>query len=276
MERTRISVADLAFNSDPAEDLAMAEVAIVIPCYNEAQRLDFEQFERFAAGAPEVSWVFVDDGSTDDTRRVLDQLVNGLFGRAQVLSLVANAGKAEAVRQGVNQLLERDPAYVGFWDADLATPLGVIRDFGAHLDANPELEMIMGARVQLLGRRIERSPLRHYAGRVAATAISMVLGLRVYDTQCGAKLFRSAVARELFREPFHSKWIFDAEIIARLIAELRASSQRRASDVIYEYPLHEWRDVRGSKIGPSDYLRAALDLRRIYSRYVRPTAGAGR
>lgn len=247
----------------------MADVAIAIPCYNEAQRLDLEKFEQFAADAPEVSLLFVDDGSTDDTRRVLDELVTRLFGRAQVLSLAVNSGKAEAVRQGVNRLLERDPTFVGFWDADLATPLGVIRDFSAHLAAHPDIEMIMGARVQLLGRRIERSALRHYAGRVAATAISTVLGLRVYDTQCGAKLFRSAMARELFRERFRSRWIFDAEIIARLIAELRTRSGPDASEVIYEYPLHEWRDVRGSKIGPSDYLRAALDLRRIHSRYVR-------
>jgi hypothetical protein len=129
--------------------------------------------------------------------------------------------------------------------------------------------MIMGARVQLLGRRIERSALRHYAGRFAATAISTVLGLRVYDTQCGAKLFRADPARELFREPFRTRWIFDAEIIARLIARLGAHSDPSARDVIYEYPLHAWMDVRGSKIGPSDYLRAAVDLLRIYGHYVR-------
>jgi hypothetical protein len=130
--------------------------------------------------------------------------------------------------------------------------------------------MIMGARVQLLGRRIERSTLRHYAGRLSATAISTVLGLRVYDTQCGAKLFRSDAARDLFAEPFHTRWIFDAEIIARLIAGLGAQTHPAARDVIYEYPLHAWMDVRGSKVGPSDYLSAAVDLFRIYNRYVRP------
>jgi hypothetical protein len=131
--------------------------------------------------------------------------------------------------------------------------------------------MIMGARVQLLGRRIDRSALRHYAGRVAATAISTVLGLRVYDTQCGAKLFRADAAQELFSEPFRTRWIFDAEIIARLIARLSAKPGSEARDVVYEYPLLEWRDVRGSKIRPRDYLRAALDLLRIYDQYVRPS-----
>jgi len=247
----------------------MSTAAIVIPCFNEAKRLDRATFEQFAADHPETRFWFVDDGSTDATRQILEGLATRMPERASVVGLERNSGKAEAVRAGVNRALEREPTYVGFWDADLATPLPVIREFSQLLDDNPRLEMIMGARVQLLGRRIERSALRHYAGRIAATAISTVLGLRVYDTQCGAKLFRADAARELFREPFRTRWIFDAEIIARLIARLGSDSNPSARDVVYEYPLHTWMDVRGSKIGPSDYLRAAVDLVRIYSHYVR-------
>jgi len=248
----------------------MSSAAIVIPCFNEEKRLDQAAFERFSAEAPGISFVFVDDGSADDTRRVLEELADRLAERACVVALERNSGKAEAVRRGVQHALEREPDYVGFWDADLATPLDVIRTFRELLDARPELEMIMGARVQLLGRRIERSALRHYAGRLAATAISTVLGLRVYDTQCGAKLFRSKAAHDLFGEPFRTRWIFDAEIIARLIARRGDQPAAAARDVIYEYPLHAWMDVRGSKVGPKDYLRAAVDLCRIYARYVRP------
>jgi glycosyltransferase involved in cell wall biosynthesis len=247
----------------------MSIATIVIPCFNEAKRLDLGAFEQFAAGNPETSFLFVDDGSTDDTRRILDGLATRISDRASVLVLEQNSGKAEAVRRGVNRALEAEPTYVGYWDADLATPLPVIREFSQLLEGNPQLQMIMGARVQLLGRHIERSALRHYAGRIAAPAISTVLGLRVYDTQCGAKLFRADAARELFSEPFRTRWIFDAEIIARLIARLGANSHPPARDVIYEVPLHAWMDVRGSKIGPSDYLRAAVDLLRIYRHYVR-------
>jgi len=247
----------------------MSIATIVIPCFNEAKRLDLAAFEQFSAENPETSFLFVDDGSTDDTRRILDGLATRISDRASVLVLERNSGKAEAVRRGVNRALEAEPTYVGYWDADLATPLPVIREFSQLLEGNPPLQMIMGARVQLLGRRIERSALRHYAGRIAATAISTVLGLRVYDTQCGAKLFRADTARELFREPFRTRWIFDAEIIARLIARLGANSDPSAQDVVYEVPLHAWMDVRGSKIGPGDYLRAAVDLVRIYGHYVR-------
>jgi glycosyltransferase involved in cell wall biosynthesis len=255
----------------------MSTAAIVIPCFNEAKRLDRAAFEQFSSENPDVSLVFVDDGSRDDTRRILEELAARLPDRASVVALEENSGKAEAVRRGIHHALEhqpssleRQPNYVGFWDADLATPLDAIGKFSDLLDANPQLQMIMGARVQLLGRHIERSPLRHYAGRVAATAISMVLGLRVYDTQCGAKLFRSDAARDLFSEPFRTRWIFDAEIIARLIARPAAHSDPAAGDLIYEYPLHAWLDVRGSKVGPGDYLRAAVDLHRIYQHYVRP------
>lgn len=247
----------------------MSTAAIVIPCFNEAKRLDRAAFEQFAAEASEISFVFVDDGSVDDTKRMIEELAARLSDRASVVALEKNSGKAEAVRRGVNRALESQPTYVGFWDADLATPLSVIREFSQLLDDNPSLQMIMGARVQLLGRQIERSALRHYAGRIAATAISTVLGLRVYDTQCGAKLFRADAAGELFRDPFRTRWIFDAEIIARLIARLGAHADPSARDVVYEYPLHKWMDVRGSKIGPSDYLRAAVDLMRIYNQYVR-------
>jgi dolichyl-phosphate beta-glucosyltransferase len=247
----------------------MSIATIVVPCFNEAKRLDLAAFEQFAAESPETNFLFVDDGSTDDTRRILNGLAARMSDRASVLVLEQNSGKAEAVRRGVNRALEAEPTYVGYWDADLATPLPVIREFSQLLEGNPQLQLIMGARVQLLGRRIERSALRHYAGRIAATAISTVLGLRVYDTQCGAKLFRADAARALFGEPFRTRWIFDAEIIARLIARLGANSHPSARDVIYEVPLHAWMDVRGSKIGPSDYLRAAVDLLRIYTHYVR-------
>jgi glycosyltransferase involved in cell wall biosynthesis len=247
----------------------MSTATIVIPCFNEAKRLDLAAFEQFAAENPEVNFLFVDDGSTDETQQILDGLASRISDGASVLVLEQNSGKAEAVRRGVNRALKSNPAYVGYWDADLATPLPVIRDFSELLEGNPQLQMIMGARVQLLGRHIERSAIRHYAGRIAATAISTVLGLRVYDTQCRAKLFRANTASDLFGEPFRTRWIFDAEIIARLIAQLGPHSDPSARDVIYEVPLHGWMDVRGSKIGPSDYLRAAVDLLRIYRHYVR-------
>jgi hypothetical protein len=137
-------------------------------------------------------------------------------------------------------------------------------------ESRPELEMIIGSRVKLLGRKIERRRSRHYLGRVFATAVSASLGLDVYDTQCGAKLFRASPSiKALFQQPFHSRWIFDVEILARLIQARRGRELPQAEDVIYEFPLREWRDIAGSKLEYSDFVRAAWELLRIRNYYFR-------
>jgi glycosyltransferase involved in cell wall biosynthesis len=247
-----------------------ASTLIVVPCWNEERRLPAASFRAFLAAEPDVGFVFVDDGSTDGTREHLRSLEKAVPERVQVLGLDENRGKAEAVRRGVLEALASEPRFVGYWDADLATPLEVIPDLRRVLETRPEREIVMAARVRLLGRRIRRSALRHYLGRLSATWIALALGLRVYDTQCGAKLFRNGPRLpELFREPFLSTWLFDVEILARRIAQGRASGGPPAREAVYEYPIPEWTDVIGSKLRPGAYLRAALDLVRIRRRYLR-------
>jgi len=101
---------------------------------------------------------------------------------------------------------------------------------------------------------------------MAATA----LRLPIYDTQCGAKVFRvdDALA-ELFREPFLSRWIFDVEIIARRLTARRGSDGPPVRDVIYELPLTAWHDVHGSKIRLRDFVVVVGDFLRIYRAYLR-------
>jgi glycosyltransferase involved in cell wall biosynthesis len=246
----------------------MAKVKIVIPCYNEESRLDISVFRDFTNSTHSITFLFVNDGSTDKTLSILESLVASDPGKFALLNLPRNWGKAEAVRQGILSAIDSHPDYVGFWDADLATPLEAIARFLEMAESRPELEMIMGSRVKLLGRRIERRRSRHYLGRCFATAVSAVLGLEVYDTQCGAKLFRaSSGTRALFLQPFLSRWIFDVEIIARLIRARRGSELKQPEQVIYEFPLTEWRDVPGSKLRSSDFFRAAWELARIRNCY---------
>jgi hypothetical protein len=171
--------------------------------------------------------------------------------------------------------LERHPTYAGYWDADLATPLGAIPCFVELLDERPDLEMVFGSRVKLLGRVIERSALRHYPGRVLATLSSLALGLAVYDTQCGAKLFRaSPEIGALFAEPFTANWMFDVELLARLIRARRGTDRAQPEQVIHEFALQEWRDVAGSKVRPWDFFRAIVEIARIRRRYLSGTGVA--
>lgn len=240
---------------------------IVVPCYNEAARLDPDAFVAFADAHPDVTFLLVDDGSTDTTRQVHAATAARAPGRITTLALDANGGKAEAVRRGVLRALDDGAPAVGFWDADLATPLALIPEFVRVLDERPDVEIVLGSRVRLLGRRIERDPRRHYFGRVAATAVSRMLGLAVYDTQCGAKLFRTTPRlRELFAEPFATRWVFDVEILARWMIATGHRGEA-AEQAIVELPLPEWRDVRGSKLKWTDFVRAPLELWRIRERY---------
>jgi dolichyl-phosphate beta-glucosyltransferase len=189
--------------------------------------------------------------------------------RAEVVSRSSNSGKAEAVRAGVQHALRTaDQEVIGYWDADLATPLDAVNRFLSILADHPRIEMVFGSRVKLLGRRVERSEMRHYLGRTFATAVSVMLGLPIYDTQCGAKIFRvDENLRRAFAEPFLSKWVFDVEIIARYMA-LHARNSQQFQDVIYEYPLEVWVDVKGSKVRPVDFFRAFVDVMRIKRKYL--------
>ncbi len=240
-------------------------VRLAIPCYNEAKRLDLAAFDAFLAStaAAGVALCFVDDGSTDATVEVLERLASRHPGRIEVLRLPANRGKAEAVRIGLLHGLERGAELVGFVDADLAAPLEAALDLVKELDRHPEACGAIGSRVRLLGREIERSALRHYLGRIFATAASLTLGLPVYDTQCGLKVFRaSPPVREALAVPFASRWIFDVELLARLTTAGGPSTVR-----FREVPLERWHARAGSRLRAADFLRAAIELIAIRRRY---------
>lgn len=238
-----------------------ADVAVVIPAYNEAARLDDAPFLAFLARDDRAMLVFVNDGSTDLTSIRLESLrAAAPAGRVDVVTLVANGGKAEAVRAGLRHAMATGAGLVGFADADLSAPLDEMTALRVELERHPEAWAAIGSRVKLLGRTIERSELRHYLGRVFATCASITLGLPVYDTQCGLKLFRNvpAIAAAVER-PFISRWIFDVELIARIATQAGADAATR----IREVPLEEWRERGSSRLGPGDFLRAPLELLRI-------------
>ena len=215
----------------------------------------------------------MDDGSTDDTIALIIPLLADQPKRFRLVRLGTNAGKAEAVRQGMLLALEDDPDAVGFWDADLSTPLSQIPLFLQVLARQPSVELVMGSRVRMLGREIRRRPERHYLGRVAATLISLALDLAVYDTQCGAKLFRvTPSVKSVWTEPFASRWLFDVEILFRFLHAFPSGDVReKAKEALYELPLDEWRDVKGSKVRAQHYARALWDLGTLWRRY-RPSA----
>lgn len=238
-------------------------ISIVVPCFNEGGRVDASAFAALLDDDPSLSLIFVDDGSTDATSLIHARLADARPSRIQALSLPENRGKGEAVRQGLLHALKGPAAIVGYVDADLATPASEIRRLCSVLRRKEGCDVLLASRIRLMGRSIHRRPSRHYLGRAFATAASWVLRLPIYDTQCGAKLFRRipSLARAL-EEPFLSRWIFDVELLGRLLAGAPGTDPLR-SERIHEEPLQCWADRDGSKPGAGQMAMAIADLGRI-------------
>jgi len=213
----------------------------------------------------------VDDGSTDATPDLINRVASERPQGFSTHHLPRNMGKAEAVRQGMLKAHDMKPQYAGFLDADLAAPLEEIQRLLEILQTRQDVLMVLGSRIRMLGTTIQRSPTRHYLGRVAATLISGVLNLGVYDTQCGAKFLRcSEFSRSIFQEPFECKWLFDVEIIARGLQLLKLENVSNIGNLFVEVPLRNWSEEGGSSITAKSYIRSLLDLARTWRRYRRP------
>jgi len=257
----------------------MRYCTVVVPCYNEARRLRLDDFERFLCDPhnDQITLLFVNDGSKDGTLSILESLRSRFPERVFVHNQERNRGKAEAVRNGMLRVIASGQAQItGFWDADLATPMAQIHDLLDLMTADGRLNLIFGARVRLLGHAIHRQPLRHYLGRGFATVVSLLFKIPIYDTQCGAKLFR--VTEDLERvlsKPFLSRWIFDVEMLARFLAVHGGDTQRLEGEIC-EYPLPEWTDVAGSKVRAFDFFKAVGELATIHRRTRQDAAFAPR
>lgn len=251
----------------------MSRAIVVVPCYNESQRLDLRAIGEFGRRGDGAELLFVNDGSRDETLELLERLQTANPRRFSFLHLGHNGGKAEAVRQGALLAIQSGANYVGYWDADLATPLSDIGPFCRVLDDRPHVDAVIGTRMRLLGHAIERRRSRYLLGRLFAKTASLALGVRVFDTQCGAKLFRvTPRLAELLERPFLTRWIFDVEILARLKLARRAAGLPPLETAIYEFPLDTWRDVAGSRVKAGDFVKAAFEMARISWTYLRPGA----
>jgi dolichyl-phosphate beta-glucosyltransferase len=246
-------------------------VAVVVPCFDEAARFDVGAFAGLAAKVDRL--LLVDDGSTDGTAALLDEVAGRAGDGVRVMRVGRNGGKAEAVRAGLAAALDGGATVVGYFDADLATPVDELLRLLDVVHGDASRDVVLASRVGLLGHAIERRLTRHYLGRLYATAASLTLGVPVYDTQCGAKVFRDTPAlRAALTTPFPDRWAFDVELLARLLHPGGAIEPVRA-EAIVEVPLRAWRDVAGSKVRPVASARAVLALFGVARRIRRRTAG---
>ncbi len=239
----------------------MRKVGLTVPCYQEARRFDPEGFAALAA-LPDVTLLLANDGSTDGTAACLRRFAADADVDAEVLDFPRNRGKAEVVRDGLRAALAAGAEVVGYVDADLATPPAEVGRLLARMERG-DCAALLGSRVRILGSDIHRSALRHYGGRVLASWFSLILHAPVYDTQCGAKVFRRTPALEAaLAEPFLTRWCFDVELLGRLLIGSPDVEGLPLAQV-RELPLREWRDVPGSKLRLRNAPRIAWDSLRI-------------
>lgn len=236
---------------------------IVIPCYNEEKGISNSEYSNFLDHNPEAFICFVNDGSKDNTLAVLNVLKEKHPTQIHILSLEKNSGKAEAVRAGINYCNQKyQHQYIGYLDADLATTLEEFIDLRNYLKG--EIVFSFGSRIRKIGSTIERESSRFFIGRIVATFISNILDIKVYDTQCGSKLFTKEISEKLFEKEFISRWLFDVEIFYRMILLF---GKEKAIQKMLEIPLKLWVEKGDSKVKLTYGFKLWFDLYEISRKY---------
>jgi dolichyl-phosphate beta-glucosyltransferase len=247
--------------SDP--ELGHIDLSVVIPAYNEAQRIEraLTTVSEFLDGRG-TSWemVIVDDGSSDQTALIVQRFIAGLKQpRVRLLRMGVNRGKGAALRAGV---AATHGARVLMMDADLATPVEELAALERALDAGAEVAT--GSRA-VAGANIRRyqSPLRVLLGRAGNLWIRSLAVPGIHDTQCGFKLFDGEAARKLFALCRESRFGIDIELLCL--------ARRRLGLRVAEVGV-AWEHQDGSKVKWKDYVDVFVRVPRIaWSVLRRPT-----
>jgi dolichyl-phosphate beta-glucosyltransferase len=231
----------------------MQTLAIIIPCYNDAARLNIDLIAELIEGISESVIYFVNDGSCDNTLEVLNMLAGKYPDKIVILSFPKNEGKAKAIAKGFRHLISLESfAYIDYMDADFSTPVEEFIGLYKTL-VEKQATYIFGSRIKKLNSGINRKPVRHLIGRSIATIVDFRFKLGIYDTQCGAKIFLSNVVVAAFNKPFYCNWLFDVEIFLRL-------KQHNILKSGIEMPLTGWRDIGGSKLSYKSFPKICKEL----------------
>lgn len=248
-------------NLGKLEKARISDVVIIVPCFNEEKRFNKNYFDELVV-IKGTEWLFVDDGSDDNTFSILSNFCSNQ--KAKVLRLPKNVGKSEAIRSGMLYAKDAYPSlpWFGFLDSDGAFSSDEVSEIlvAASDKRFESYDAVFSSRVKLSGRRIERKTYRHLIGRVVATAFGAIWKEIPYDTQSGFKLFRnSEFFLDAISKPLNNRWFFDIGIVVRM-----ANSQKLLPS-IWEVPLNSWVDVSGSKISIRESFRLAFEIPKIAS-----------
>ncbi|WP_299114504.1 glycosyltransferase [uncultured Winogradskyella sp.] len=235
-------------------------VGVVIPCYNEEERLLSDEFLSFVNQNSGYHLCFVNDGSKDNTLQVLKNLQKGRKDFITVYDCEKNGGKAEAVRLGMLHMAQKDDLdYIGFLDADLSTDLADFDDLVKTIE-NSNFKIVSGSRISRMGANITKESARKIISLTINFIIRKILSMDFKDTQCGAKIFQKDVIEIAFKKKFVTQWIFDVEIFKRMAIHYGLN---KAKTMLCEQPLKRWIHADGSKLSMNDSLKIVMQLAQI-------------
>ena len=235
------------------------KTALVFPCYNEEKRLNQDEIY-FLIDHTDSDIFLVNDGSTDRTIFLMEEIRKYNPERIQIIDYTLNQGKAQTIFKAINTLnSSHNYKYIGYFDADFSTSASEIIRMLHHLKQEAP-KFLIGSRILMLNHDVKRKAYRHYIGRMIITLINLKHHLLIYDTQCGAKFFSSEIIKVAFKKPFLTSWLFDTEVFIRLKKEnlLKGGS---------EFPLLKWYDVGGSKLGLKSIFKIAKELWIVLVKY---------
>lgn len=184
--------------------------------------------------------------------------------RVRYLELDTAEYESAAVQQGVRQLLTQGYDFVGYWAADVEVPLEMVRRWVGELSRTKKV-LVFGSRLRLIQHEHPGLWHRHYAGRVLASVISLLLGKQIYDTDCCAKLFRNVEpVRAVFEKPFTTKVGYESELFARLLEQEVRYGRLVLDRDCMEFPLPLWRARKLPRYGLDNAHHLAADLLRVF------------
>lgn len=229
------------------------DLTVIIPCYNEAERLG-GIFDLIRSNLDRNwEWLFINDGSGDGTDRIIQAFTELDPPKIRLFSLSKNSGKGRAVCEGI---LRAKASLLGYVDADLSASPLLFSKFLNDPDLIAGREMIIGIRRKGMDCRIERYLYRHILGRFFKIYTSFLMGLRVYDTQCGFKLLAADPARKIASAMVIDGFSFDVELLLRA---------QHLGMYLKEVPI-PWEEKKGNKIRPHHLVEMARDVHRTWWR----------
>lgn len=239
-------------------------IGVVIPCYNEAERLLSDDFKKFVHKNLGYHLCFVNDGSKDNTLEVLQELRKGNEDHISIYDCEKNGGKAEAVRLGMLHLAKQSQFdYIGFLDADLSTNFNDFQDLVTTISTS-KYKIVSGSRMSRMGADIAKESARAIISKTINLIIRKTLGMEINDTQCGAKIMTKEIVEKTFQKKFLTRWLFDVEIFMRM---KKVYGLEESKKLICEKPLNRWVHVDGSKLSFKDSFKIIGQIGQIAVHY---------